>query len=298
MENMLLTIITPTYNRADCLKRCWESLCKQSFSCFRWLIIDDGSNDDTEEIVNGFISNSPFLVEYHKKENGGKHTALNYSHQFIRGQYVTILDSDDTLTPNAVERLTDTWKKYENNKDVGQVIFLKGYSENEPICYVSNPDKVVDSIKEPRISVTGRDCFDSYRTALFTKYRFPEFEGEKFIGEGSAFFFIELESKAVYINEVIYLCDYREDGLTKAGRSMRINNPLGGMYNSKVYMNKRLSFTTRLKKGILFSCYSTIAGKSFIETVKENEYKIITVMTYIPGVLLASYWKKKYAGGK
>ncbi|MBE6116339.1 MAG: glycosyltransferase family 2 protein [Erysipelotrichaceae bacterium] len=293
----LITIITPTYNRADCLKKCWESLCRQSFSGFQWLVIDDGSADNTEEVVKGFIADSQFEIDYYKKKNGGKHTALNFSHPYIKGQYMAILDSDDTLTPNGLERLKDTWERYSSNKEVGQVIFLKGYREDRPICYVAHPDTVVDSIKEPRISVSGRDCFDSYRTELFVKHSFPEFEGEKFIGEGSAFFFIELESKAVYVNEVIYLCDYRDDGLTKAGRSMRMDNPLGGMYNSRVYMNSRLPLSTRLKKGVLYACYSKIAGKSFGETMNDNEYKLLTAITYLPGVLLSGYWKKKYSGG-
>lgn len=296
-EKPLITIITPTYNREECLKKCWDSLCQQSFTGFQWLIIDDGSNDKTEEVVKGFIDNSEFQLEYHKKKNGGKHTALNYSHPYIKGKYVAILDSDDTLTPDAIEKLVGTWNKYESNPEVGQIIYLKGYNENDPICYVNHPETVVDSLKEPRIAVTGRDCFDSYRTDLFIKYPFPEFENEKFIGEGSAFFYIELESKAVYTNDVIYICDYREDGLTKAGRSMRLKNPNGGMYNSKVYMNPVLPITTRIKKGILYGCYSKIAGKSFRSTIKENDYKVLTVLTYIPGAILAYIWEKKYSGG-
>ena len=78
---------------------------------------------------------------------------------------------------------------------------------------------------------------------------------------------------------------------------MRINNPLGGMYNSKIYMNSRLPLLTRLKKGVLYACYSKIAGKSFGETMSDNKYKLLTAITYIPGVLLAKYWEKKYSGG-
>ena len=195
-----------------------------------------------------------------------------------------------------MEKLACAWKKYENNPEVGQIIFLKGHSKDEPICYVRHPGVIVDTLKEKRIPITGRDCFDSYRTDLFTKYKFPEFAGEKFIGEGSAFFFIELESKGVYFNEVLYIGSYRNDGLTKAGRSMRIKNPLGGMYNSKVYMNKALPLVTRIKKGILYGCYSKIADIPFAESLKENENKALTVLTYIPGVILANVWHKKYGG--
>ena len=94
------------------------------------------------------------------------------------------------------------------------------------------------------------------------KHPFPEFPGERFLGEGSSFFFIELESKGVYINRVIYLCDYREDGLTKAGRKMRLQNPRGGRFNSMTYMHKRLPLKTRVKKAILYVCYSWFADCS------------------------------------
>ena len=78
---------------------------------------------------------------------------------------------------------------------------------------------------------------------------------------------------------------------------MRLKNPNGGMYNSKVYMNPVLPITTRIKKGILYGCYSKIAGKSFRSTIKENDYKVLTVLTYIPGAILAYIWEKKYSGG-
>lgn len=294
-NNTLLTVITTTYNRCKLLKECYLSLKNQTSKNFQWLIVDDGSTDDTRTVIEEIKSNeNEFLIDYVYKKNGGKHTALNASHTYIKGKYVVILDSDDKLIDAAVETILKEWKKYDDNDSVGQVIFLKGYAENDPICYVENENVVVDTLTEPRLGKTGRDCCDSYRTSLFVKHPFPEFEGEKFIGEGSAFFFIELESKGVYVNKVIYICSYREDGLTKAGKKMRIQNPLGGMYNSRVYMNKRLPLKTRVKKGMLYNCYSKFAHISFAKAIKENEYKLLTLATYIPGFVLYCYWKKKY----
>lgn len=290
-----LTIITATYNRAECLEKCWKSLISQTDQNFQWLIVDDGSTDQTEERVRYFQDETPDMhISYIYKENGGKHTALNASHPYIEGRYIVTLDSDDTFTPDAVELLLKTWHKYGNNEEVGQVIFLKGFSKDSPICYVEHEDTPVDTLKEPRIGTAGRDCCDSYRTELFTRHPFPEFPGERFIGEGSAFLFIELECKGVYINKVIYLCDYRDDGLTKAGRKMRILNPLGGRYNSKVYMDKRLPLKMRVKKGILYSCYSSFAGIGLMKSVEECDYKILTVLTYIPGKIMFHYWKNRY----
>ncbi len=291
-----LTIITPTYNRAGCLKNCWASLCEQTKQGFQWLVIDDGSTDDTGEVVRDLQEKTTeFQIDYVKKENGGKHTAINAAHSSIRGEYVVILDSDDMLTPDAVAVILSRWSEYVDNTDVGRIIFLKGFSREEPICRVAHPGIPVDTLKEPRIGTIGRDCCDTFRTELFTKYRFPEFKGEKFIGEGAAFFQMELESLGVYYNEVIYLCSYREDGLTKAGRKMRIENPLGGMYNSGIYMHPRLPWKTRIKKGILYSCYARLAGISVMELFRQTPYKLLASLTCLPGLVLAGYWKYKYA---
>lgn len=290
-----LTVITPTYNRAECLNECWESLKKQTCKDFQWLIIDDGSTDNTREVVENFIANSDdIFIDYVYKENGGKHTALNKSHEHIVGDYVVILDSDDTFTENAVEDILGAWNKFDKNSEVGRVIFLKGYSEDKPICYVKSEGVPVDTLVEPRIGTDGRDCCDTFRTSLFVKCAFPVFEGERFIGEGAGFFPMELESKGVYVNKVIYLCDYREDGLTRAGRKMRLLNPLGGMYNSQVYMHKRLPFKIRLKKAVLYACYSKFANIGFSRALKESKYKALTLATWLPGLCLHLYWKKKY----
>lgn len=291
----VLTIITPTYNRADCLQKCWESLLAQTSFSFQWLIVDDGSTDNTTDLVKEMTAKTEqFAIDYLKKENGGKHTALNASHPLIKGDYVLILDSDDTLTPNAVERTLAEWEKFGADESVGRIIFLKGTSVDDPICSVVHPGIPLDTLKEPRIGKLGRDCCDTFRTELFKKYRFPEFEGEKFIGEGAAFLPMELESLGVYYNEVIYLCSYLEDGLTKAGRKMRVSYPKGGMYNSRTYMHPRLPLKTRVKKGILYSCYSKFAKVRFKEMLSENPYKFLTVATYVPGLALAAYWRRKH----
>ena len=291
----LLTIITPTYNRVDCLRNCWESLLAQTNYSFQWLIVDDGSTDNTRALIEELKKRTTeFEIDSLEKKNGGKHTALNASHPLIKGDYVLILDSDDTLTTDAVERVLDAWESFADDESIGRIIFLKGSSVDDPVCRVAHPGLPVDTLKETRIGTIGRDCCDTFRTELFRKYKFPEFEGEKFIGEGAAFFPMELESLGVYYNEVIYLCSYLEDGLTKAGRGMRLRYPLGGMYNSKTYMHPRLPVKTRVKKGILYSCYAKIAGVPFAKTFRENPYKLLTAATYLPGIVLAAYWKRKH----
>ena len=134
-HSVFLSIITPAYNRGHLLRRCFDSLLAQTDRDFEWIIVDDGSSDDTEGVVQGFEP-ADFPVAYIKKKNGGKHTALNASHPHIRGKYVLILDSDDYLTPNAVERAKACWQPYEDREEVGIVTFQRGKSPSEPLCIV------------------------------------------------------------------------------------------------------------------------------------------------------------------
>ena len=100
----MITILTPTYNRAELLKSLFASLCSQTCFDFEWLIVDDGSTDDTSLVVKTFKSDK-FPIRYYLKENGGKHTALNYSHPYIKGELLFIVDSDDILTPDAINTI-------------------------------------------------------------------------------------------------------------------------------------------------------------------------------------------------
>ena len=91
-DAIMVTILTPTYNRAKTLPKLIESLCGQTSTNFQWLVIDDGSTDDTEAYIEALKQqNLPFEWEYHKKKNGGKHTALNAAHPYIKGDVVLIL---------------------------------------------------------------------------------------------------------------------------------------------------------------------------------------------------------------
>ena len=111
-------VLTPTFNRCDLLKRLFDSLCAQTRNEFQWLIIDDGSTDGTEKYFESLPEHN-FEVNYYKKENGGKHTAINYSHPYIQGDVVVIVDSDDYLVDHAIETIESDWAKYESNPKIG-----------------------------------------------------------------------------------------------------------------------------------------------------------------------------------
>ena len=119
---MRQTLFTPTYNRADTLPRLYDSIKQQTFKDFLWLIIDDGSNDNTKEVVDSFISEGIVSIKYIHKENGGKHTAQRLAYQIAETPYITEIDSDDTLMIDALKNFEDAWVDIEEHaNDIAKV---------------------------------------------------------------------------------------------------------------------------------------------------------------------------------
>lgn len=291
-----LSIITPTYNRAALLRRCFLSLKQQSCLDFEWIVVDDGSNDDTGALLSSLVGEKPpFPIYCVSKENGGKHTALNAAHPYLHGKYVLILDSDDELSADAVEQVLTAWKRYEDNPEIGIVTLLKGKDPEHPNCYAAEPDTPVDILAYPRICPVSNDACEIIRAELFLRYPFPVFPGEKFLAETSLWGRVSFTHKCVYVNRVIYICDYLDDGLTKAGRRMRIRNPRGGMDNANLYMAAKNSWKIRLKNGMLFSCYGFFAGLRPGEILRQSDHKCLTWLSLPLGWLLYRFWKRQYA---
>ena len=293
MANPFLSVITPTYNRGHLLQRCYNSLCAQTDMDFEWIIIDDGSTDNTEPLVRGF-SETTFPFTYVKKENGGKHTALNASHSHIHGDYVLILDSDDHLACNAIQLIRQAWTSYADRTDIGMVTFLKGACETEPNCTASTPNVPVDILRYKRTIIHSSDCCEVIRADLFRKYPFPVFQGERFIAECALWNRVALTHKCVYINKVIYICEYLEGGLTDSGRAMRIRNPRGGMFTSQLRMSPNNFFSQRIKYGLLYCCYGFFANLTYIEILKATNHRLFTIFCMIPGFIIYRIWKKKH----
>lgn len=292
MSTPFLSIITPTFNRGKFLPHCFGSLCRQTDSDFEWIVIDDGSEDDTVELIRSLKADFPIL--FHRQENGGKHTALNAAHPFVHGQFVLILDSDDTLIPTAVEQIKTAWKRYQPEAEIGIVTFLKGEAEGKPVCIAPDEGVPVDIMRYRRKCFTGSDCCEVIRAELFLRYPFPVFEGERFLSEGALWNRVSLSHRCVYVNRVIYLCEYQPDGLTKSGKKLRIHNPRGGMYTSNLNMHRKNYFPRRVKYGLLYTCYGFFAGESPVKILCHSDYKLLSALCLPFGLALYCFWKKKY----
>lgn len=181
-----ITVFTPTYNRAKLLPRLYKSLCKQTYLDFEWLIVDDGSTDNTEEIINKKleIRKSKFKVKYYKKENGGKHTAINLGVKLADGDLIFIADSDDTLPLNAIETVIKYWNSIKDDKSFAGVCGLDADPQGR-IIGSGLPSEIIDdnSINiRYKLGISG-DMKEVFRTDVLREFPLPEIEGERFCPE-------------------------------------------------------------------------------------------------------------------
>lgn len=224
----MLTIITPTYNRAHTLPFLYESLKHQSDFGFKWLIIDDGSSDNTKELVLSWSKiEHQFEILYLYRENGGKHRALNYGVLHISTPYIMIVDSDDRLTEDAVSKIRGWIAMIDRDDTFAGVSGLRGYNAQEKIGeYPLNGRAYIDALNTERRAkhLTG-DKAEVYRTALLKKYPFPEIEGEKFLTESVVWNEIAYAGyKIRWFPEIIEIGNYLEDGLTQHLYQNRFHN--------------------------------------------------------------------------
>lgn len=291
--NIELTIITPTYNRSKLLTRLYESLCKQTNKNFQWLIIDDGSTDNTKSEVKKYI-NDNFIIEYHSKKNGGKHTALNLSHRFIMGKYVCIVDSDDFLIPQAVERIVNDFKKYENNSKIACLSYLRGKSIDNALTKVPECNYIVSDYISFRVNQEYKgDMFEVMRSQVFLEYNFPVFKNEKFMLESWLFNNIAQRYKTVYINEIIYISNYLPTGLTQSARKLRYNNPKGAMADCESYFSPKVKLKIRLKYYLLFDMFGYASNEKIQNIIRKKNMPVLYLFI-LPSFFLSKWWKYKY----
>lgn len=292
-----IAILTPTYNRGYILHRLFSSLLTQTNFDFKWYIIDDGSNDNTEEISRNFINNK-FEIVYIKKVNGGKHTALNTGIQIIREELTFIVDSDDYLQTNAVETIVNDWVRYKDNVDIAGLCYYKIY-ENGSVVGQEYPSSIaiIDTYTNLRVNknIQG-DKAEVYRTEILRKYPFPEFAGEKFLSEAIVWNAISKDGlNLVFIGKGIYICEYLADGLSAAGRKYRLQNPCGTMEHARSFLYKAVKFKFRIKYMLLYTAARPFAKISIKKAWQKLEkYKISYLICLLPGFILSSYWKIKY----
>lgn len=290
-NNRKLTIITPSYNRAYTLENLYESLLRQRNEV-EWLVVDDGSTDNTEDLVKKFICEGKIRIKYVKKKNGGKHTAINYGINLIRTPLTMIVDSDDRLKEGAVSNIINIFEKYKNRKDIGVFSFLRCYPNGKNIISVENnefeSDYITYRVKENRPG----DMAEVFRTSVLKQYRFPEFEGEKFISEDIVWIEIAKQYKTLFTNISVYECEYLPDGLTANDKPMKFASPLGSMLRGKQLMYKKCGIKANIKGAIIYDCYKNEVKKDIPkELILSKRELFLTKLFLFLGEKYNKKWK-------
>lgn len=230
----ILTIFTPTYNRAYTLHLCYESLCRQTCKDFCWLVIDDGSTDNTRELVEGWKREEKIPITYFYQENQGMHGAHNAAYRLIETELNTCIDSDDYMPDDAVEKIVDFWngKVNENgnvngNKVSGIIALDVDFSGN--LIGTRLPEGVERTTLSGFYNHGGRgDKKLIYRTEVIKSYpEYPLFKGEKYVSLAYKYELIDQDYELLTMNEPVCCVNYQPDGSTMNMFRQYIRNPQG-----------------------------------------------------------------------
>ncbi|MGD9170672.1 MAG: glycosyltransferase family 2 protein [Candidatus Thiodiazotropha sp.] len=283
------TVFTPTYNRKHTINRVFESLKNQTFKDFEWLIVDDGSTDNTDKLIEEFKINSDFKIRYYYKENGGKHTAINQGVEFAEGELFLIFDSDDACTDNALERLKYHWDNIplvEKETFSGVSVLCK--NTDGKIVGTTYPKNEMDisSIElRSRYKMTG-EKWGFHRTDVLKKFPFPVIPNEKFMAESFIWNKIGMQYKIRHVNEALRIYTHSYDGLSVSLLKIRNNSPKGTRMYYLEFIKLPLSFKLKIRGIVNYIRFSFHAKERLIKTIKESEHIILTIMMLLPGFLL------------
>lgn len=292
----LIAVITPTYNREKLLSNLYESLVNQTSHNFKWYIIDDGSIDNTSKLCKSFINENKIDIKYVLKKNGGKHTAINEAMKYVKEELSFIVDSDDELTPNAIEIIEKDYKDVETIDEICGLGYLKiDKKTNNPVGRCYSQDGLIDNFVNERINrnIYG-DKAEVYKTKILRDYPFPTIEGEKFMSESVVWCNISKKYKLKFFNKGIYVCEYQQDGLSATIHKTLFNNPKGAAECYLQMASKQTNLKYRLKYTIAFSVYSYVSKIKLAEQFKRISSKFLLCCTFGISYLIYLSKKRKY----
>lgn len=252
-----ISILTPTYNRGKLLLPLYESLKNLTFEDFEWLIVDDGSEDDTEQYALSWIAhniqNAEFPIRYIKKSNGGKHTAINRGVREANGELILILDSDDTLPADSLATIALYYEQCKGYKDCAGVCGLMAHHDGQLIGSGFPKDPMYESALQFRYAEKGNvtgDLLEVYKTSVMREFPFPEVENEKFCPESLVWNRIANKYKLFCFNKVVYYRDYLEDGLTSKIVRIRMNSPIASTMTYAEMLDYNISLKWKIRSAI------------------------------------------------
>ena len=284
---MMFTIFTPTYNRGNLLTRLYQSLLDQKSRDFEWLIVDDGSTDDTAAIVQAFIDEKKIDVCYYKKENGGKHTAYNYALDLARGKWFLCVDADDLLHKDALTKISVAVSGL--STDTGIIAYKEDMQGNR--LSAAFPQDV-DSCKISELSLKYH-CPGEFSLVLprelAAQYKFPVFPPERFVGESVIYDRIDEVCDWMLLPEVITVCEYQPDGYSSNFAKLMKQNPSGFC----LYFLQRIDLQVRWMQRVIHAgkywCFRWICKRP--ELAYRGQHKVLVAFSVISGLFFRIYYK-------
>lgn len=267
--NCFITVFTPTFNRAKLLERLYKSLVRQTFYDFEWLVVDDGSTDDTELLVRSWINEQLITIRYYKQVNGGKHRAINRGVELAKGKLFFIVDSDDYLVDNALFILRDKYYSAKQLYDVSGIVARRIYS-NGSIVGSSNFTELVSNSIEIRYKYKVKgDLVEVYELSKIKECLFPEFQNEKFCPEALIWNRLAICGSLFFFNEGVYVTEYLAGGLSDNIVRIRMQSPEASMLHYSELESYNIPFIEKIKANINFWRFSFNSRKSILKKISK-----------------------------
>ncbi len=291
-----LTVFTPAYNRAHTIGRTYESLCRQTCKDFVWLVIDDGSSDNTRQLVEGWIAERRIPIRYIYQQNQGMHGAHNTAYRNINTPLNTCIDSDDYMPDDAVEKILAFWQQCGDNPRLAGMIGLD-VTEDGRVIGTKFPEGMTTTTLQGFYSAGGRgDKKMVYRTDVIKQYpEYPLFEGERYVGLAYKYMLIDQDYELATLNEPLVIVEYQQDGSSYNMFRQYWNNPRGFAFFRKTEMK-----TTRSLKRKLQVCThyvsSCIISRNW-RFIQESPEKLLTLLCIPGGIALYFLIRSKVKRG-
>ena len=284
-----ITIFTPTYNRAYILGKLYDSLCHQTSLDFEWLIVDDGSEDNTTALIDQWQGEEKITLRYFRQPNGGKMRAHNRGVRETQTELFMCVDSDDYIVEDAVEQILAFWQKHSREGKAGMVAY-RGETPEKTLQNGQFPNVSTSTLKDLYKRGFRGDSSLIFRTEVLREFLFPEIDGEKFISEAYVYNQIDERYQLLVFRKIIIICDYLTDGLTRNQAPLRRANPKG----FALCCDQKARYAERRKERwtqtINYVSYALLGKKKDIVLQSCTPWR--TVVCFPLGILL--YIKRKY----
>ena len=291
----MITVYTPTYNREKLLPRLYQSLCDQSCNDFLWLIIDDGSTDQTASLIQTWQAEQKITIQYVRKENGGVQTARDMAYHLVETELIVGVDSDDWMPNDAVEKIVFFWAAH-GASQYGGIFALHCAPDGKPIS-TAFPPVFAASYQEftYKYKVRG-DKATILRSDVIKKIPdAPVFPGEKLIGEGYKWIQLPKELPFLILDEAVCIVDYQDDGYSKCAQKNRRQNPNGFRANALQHIVSSKYLRPRLKGQIGYIVYSLVLkDRHFFKNSPKPWQTVLLLPIGLLGYLFFSYKHKKF----